>query len=164
MALKFRDEAFISATYLINRTLSKVIHHLTHVGWLYKIKPNYSILWIFGCACWLNLRPYNHRKLEFHLKECAFLGYSNMHKGFKCFDIATGWVYISRDVVFDENIFPFAKLRPNVGACLRSEILLLPSSLISSDHLNGGVNILDKPGTNPPNLPSIEVVIFMVCR
>lgn len=28
----------------------------------------------------------------------VFLGYSNMHKGFKCLDISTGRVYISRDV------------------------------------------------------------------
>ncbi|XP_071683458.1 uncharacterized protein [Lolium perenne] len=40
----------------------------------------------------------------------------------------TGCVYISRDVVFDENIFPFASLHPNAGALLKKEILLLPSS------------------------------------
>jgi hypothetical protein len=38
-------------------------------------------------------------------------------------------VYISRDVVFDENVFPFSKLHDNAGARLRAEILLLPSSL-----------------------------------
>jgi hypothetical protein len=37
-------------------------------------------------------------------------------------------VYISRDVVFDENVFPFASLHPNAGALLKKEILLLPSS------------------------------------
>jgi hypothetical protein len=33
---------------------------------------------------------------------------------------------ISRDVVFDETVYPFAKLNPNAGACLRGEISLLP--------------------------------------
>jgi hypothetical protein len=41
-------------------------------------------------------------------------------------------VYISHDVVFDENIFPFASLHPNVGALLKKEILLLPSSTSDS--------------------------------
>jgi hypothetical protein len=72
---------------------------------------------------------YNNHKLAFRSKECAFLGYSNLHKGFKCLDISTGRVYISRDVVFDEDVLPFSKLHPNAGARLRSEILLLPSAL-----------------------------------
>lgn len=70
-------------------------------------------------------------------KQCAFLGYSNIHKGFKCLDISTGRVYISRDVVFDENIFPFERLHANAGARLRSEILLLPSSLYQNIATNG---------------------------
>jgi hypothetical protein len=44
-------------------------------------------------------------------------------------EISTGRVYISRDVVFDENVFPFALLHPNVGAQLRQELLLLPDLL-----------------------------------
>ena len=61
-----------------------------------------------------------------------------MHKGVKCLDVPTGRVYISRDVVFDESVFPFASLHPNAGALLRKEILLLPSHLRSFDH--GGDN------------------------
>jgi hypothetical protein len=70
-----------------------------------------------------------------------------MHKGFKCLDIPTGRVYISRDVVFDENIFPFSKLHSNASARLRSEILLLPPALRNSsgnesviDQLSNGAN------------------------
>lgn len=78
------------------------------------------------------MRPYNKHKLSFRSKQCTFLGYSNLHKGFKCLEPATGRVYISRDVVFDENIFPFASLHENAGARLHSEILLLPPSLRNS--------------------------------
>jgi hypothetical protein len=41
-----------------------------------------------------------------------------MNKGFKCLDPKEGSVYISRDVVFDEEVFPFAFLHPNAGARL----------------------------------------------
>jgi hypothetical protein len=46
-----------------------------------------------------------------------------MHKGFKCLDPKEGWVYISRDVVFDESIFPFASLHPNAGARLAQNLI-----------------------------------------
>jgi hypothetical protein len=38
-------------------------------------------------------------------------------------------VYISRDIVFDETVFPFASLHANAGAHLKADILLLPSAL-----------------------------------
>ena len=38
----------------------------------------------------------------------VFLGYSSLHKGHKCLHVPTNRVYISRDVVFDENVFPFS--------------------------------------------------------
>jgi hypothetical protein len=46
--------------------------------------------------------------------------------------VSTGHIYISRDVVFDENVFPFASLHPNAGALLKKENFLLPTSLDSS--------------------------------
>jgi hypothetical protein len=63
MPLKFWDEAFLIATYLINRTPSRVINYDTPLEPLFHIKPEYSSLRAFGCACWPNLRPYNTRKL-----------------------------------------------------------------------------------------------------
>ena len=108
---------------------SHVINHETPVERLLHTKPDYKSLRVFGCACWPNLRPYNNRKLMFRSKQCVFLGYSAQHKGVKCLDVSTGRVYISRDVVFDETQFPFAKLHPNADALLRKEILLLPPHL-----------------------------------
>jgi hypothetical protein len=54
---------------------------------------------------------------------------------------STGRVYISRDVVFDESLFPFEKLHQNVGARLRKEILILPEHLHNPDC--GGVDCID---------------------
>lgn len=152
MPLKFWDEAFLAATYLINRTPSKVIEYSTPLERLFHQKPAYASLRTFGCACWPNLRPYNTRKLQFRSKQCVFIGYSNIHKGFKCLDSSTGRVYISHDVVFDETIFPFEKLHSNAGARLRSEIVLLPPYLLNSDvSVSRGANVLN-PVANDPNL------------
>ena len=135
MRLKFWDEAFLTATYLINRTPSCVINFSTPLNQLFNENPSYSSLRVFGCACWPNLRPYNKHKLQFRSKECAFLGYSDMHKGYKYLDIATSRVYISCDVVFDENVFPFSKLHPDAGKRLQHELLLLPKHLTNCDEV-----------------------------
>jgi hypothetical protein len=128
--LKFWDEAFMAATFLINRLPSKVIDNQTPFERLLQQKPDYLSLRTFGCACWPNLRPYNRHIHELRSKQCAFLGYSNLHKGYKCLDFQSGRVYISRDVIFDEEVFPFSTLHSNVGARLRAEIALLPSGLV----------------------------------
>jgi hypothetical protein len=60
-----------------------------------------------------HLRPYNKHKLEFRSKPCVFLGYSSIHKGYKCLDMETDHVYISRDVIFDEAVFPFSNPSSN---------------------------------------------------
>jgi histone deacetylase 1/2 len=153
--LKYWDEAFLAATYLINRTPAKSLQFSSPHEVLFQEKPEYSMLRVFGCACWPNLRPYNTHKLAFRSKRCVFLGYNNMHKGFKCLDISTSRIYISRDVIFDEQIFPFAELHANAGARLRSDIELLPSNLYDSSLPFGSTTISStdviNSTSNPPD-------------
>jgi len=146
MPLKFWDQAFLTATYLINILPSRVLENKTPVELLLKEKPQYTSLRVFGCACWPNLRPYNTRKLAFRSTQCVFLGYSAHHKGFKCLEPKTGRIYVSRDVVFDESVFPFSSLHPNAGARLRSDISLLPETI--SPFIPGDVNCHASNATN----------------
>jgi hypothetical protein len=62
---------------------------------------------------------------------CAFLGYGNLHKGYKCLDITSRRIYISRDVIFKENVFPFGELHHTVGARYSSDVLLVPEFSLS---------------------------------
>ena len=105
---RFWSDAFTTACYLINRLPTRLLQMKSPVELLFQEPPDYKFLKVFGCACWPHLHPYNSRKLEFRSKKCVFLGYSSMHKGYKCLHIPSNRVYISRDVVFDESLFPFA--------------------------------------------------------
>jgi hypothetical protein len=84
MSLKYWDQAFLTVVHLINRTPIKLQDYDTPIHCLLGGTPDYSNLRVFGCACWPNLRPYNAHKLQFCSIRCAFLGYNNLHKGYKC--------------------------------------------------------------------------------
>lgn len=51
------------------------------------------------------MRSYNKHKVDPRSIPCLFLGYSLIHKGYKCL-CNTGRLYISRHVLFDESKFP----------------------------------------------------------
>jgi hypothetical protein len=134
MPLKYWDQAFLAATHLINLTPSKRIDYDTPLHRLLGATLDYSNLHIFDCACWPNLCPYNTHKFQFRSMCCVFLGYSNLHKDYKCLDVSSGHAYISHDIVFDESVFLFAELHPNAGAQYTSEVLLLPKPSPSQDN------------------------------
>jgi histone deacetylase 1/2 len=51
LPLRFWDEAFLTACYLINRMPTSVLQKDTPIHRLFKVDPDYSFLRIFGCAC-----------------------------------------------------------------------------------------------------------------
>jgi hypothetical protein len=55
MPLKYWDEAFLAATYLINRTPTKLLSYDTPIHKLLGTTSDYSSFWVFGCTCWPNL-------------------------------------------------------------------------------------------------------------
>jgi histone deacetylase 1/2 len=107
---RYWSDAFTTACFLINRTPTPVLNMKTPIELLLNEQPDYTFFKVFGCACWPHLRPYNKRKQEFRSKKCVFLGYSSLHKGYRCLHVPTNRLYISRDVVFDEHVFPFSQL------------------------------------------------------
>ena len=92
---RFWSDAFTTACFLINRTPTRVLKMKTPLELLFNELPDYTFLKVFGCACWPHLRPYNSCKLEFRSKKCVFLGYSALHKGYKCLHVPTNSLYFS---------------------------------------------------------------------
>lgn len=67
-------EAFAAAIYLINRL--PTMPRSSPWKSLFKKVPNYTTLKVFGCLCFLWLKPYTFSKLEPNSKSCIFLGYT----------------------------------------------------------------------------------------
>jgi hypothetical protein len=92
---------------LINWLPTPLLKNISHFEKLFSWSPNYNFLKKFGCVCFPNLRPFNSHKCSFRSKQCFFLGYRSYHKGYKGYHHESGHMYISRDVVFHESVFPF---------------------------------------------------------
>ncbi|PKU82870.1 Retrovirus-related Pol polyprotein from transposon TNT 1-94 [Dendrobium catenatum] len=115
----------------------------------------------FGCLCFPWLRPYTSTKLDPRSQECVFLGYSTSHKGYKCYNLTTHKIHISRHVVFHEQTFPYKTDPPKSNSDFPtspvpiSPYLLTPTSTIpiqSSNH----VPLLPPVSNQLPNSTTIS--------
>jgi len=105
-------EALATAVVLLNRRPSTSINNDIPYHRLYHKMPDYSILRVFGCLCYPNLSAMTSHKLAPRSSACVFIGYPSSQKGYRCLDLSTRRVIISRHVVFDEANFPFAVTKP----------------------------------------------------
>ncbi|KAG8087096.1 hypothetical protein GUJ93_ZPchr0010g9271 [Zizania palustris] len=97
-------EALSTAVFLINRRPSSSIHNGIPYQLLHHKMPDYSILRVFGCLCYPNLSATTSHKLSPRSVACVFLGYPPSQKGYRCFDLSTHKIIISRHVVFDDSL------------------------------------------------------------
>ena len=105
---RFWAESLHTATYLLNRLPSTASPAPTPHHALFGTPPRYDHLRVFGCACYPNTSATAPHKLAPRSTRCVFLGYSPDHKGYRCFDLTSRRVLISRHVVFDESDFPYS--------------------------------------------------------
>ncbi|XP_021309205.1 uncharacterized protein LOC110432736 [Sorghum bicolor] len=105
---RFWAESLHTSTYLLNRLPSAACPAPTPHHALFGTPPRYDHLRVFGCACYPNTTATAPHKLAPRSTLCVFLGYSPDHKGYRCYDLTSRRVLISRHVVFDESIFPFS--------------------------------------------------------
>ena len=99
--------------YLINRLPARHLHNVSHWEKLFQQRPVYSSLRVFGSACYPWLKPYNLTKLDPKTRRCVFLGYSLNQKGYKCLDMTSGRIFMSRHAAFNEDVFPFSSVGPS---------------------------------------------------
>ena len=111
MPPKFWAEALRTATYLLNIRPSQVNPKTTPYFSLFH-HPNYPDLRVFGCLCFPNTSAISPNKLAPRSIPCVFLGYSDEHKGYRCLDLLSGRIHLSRHVTFIEHVFPFSS-RPS---------------------------------------------------
>jgi hypothetical protein len=92
-------EGLHTATYLLNHLPTTAIQAAYPHLALFGSAPSYEHLRIFGCTCYPNTTVTAPYKLSPCSTRCVFLGYSVDHKGYRCLDLSTNHLVVSRHVV-----------------------------------------------------------------
>ena len=107
LPIEFWGECVLRVGYLINRTPSLVLKGKTPYEVLHGQTPSYTHLHIFGSLCFSCNQNTHRDKFASHNRRCVFMGYPFRQKGWKVYDLETHEFFVSRDVTFFENQFPF---------------------------------------------------------
>ncbi|GJS33098.1 ribonuclease H-like domain-containing protein [Tanacetum coccineum] len=105
-----QNEALNVATHLLNFLPSTAIHNEIPYTRLFGTNPDYSLLRTIGCLCYPHLDT-NH-KLEPRATPSIYLGQAFNHRGYRCLDLKTNNIIISRHVTFDKTVFPYGSTLP----------------------------------------------------
>ena len=106
-------EALNMAAHLFNLLQSTAIKKEILFTKLFHKPVFYNHLRVFGCLCYPNLTSTAQHKFSPRSTDCVFLGFPISHKVYRCLDLITRKVIISRHVIFDENTFPFSTNKPS---------------------------------------------------
>jgi len=164
LPLNFWGEAFSIAVTIINVLPTVVLNYDSPYQLLFHKEPDYKFFKTFGCACYPLLRPYNFKKFDFKSSLCIFLGYNNIHKGYKCLAL-NGKVYMTRHVLFNETLFPYnIQQNPFITpldqfnqSFSNTQTLTILQPALNTDDSHNTVNVNKKNFV--PSAPSVSSVI-----
>ncbi|CAH9066166.1 unnamed protein product [Cuscuta epithymum] len=108
LPVSFWGECILAVVYLINRTPSGLLANKSPIEVLCGEPPTYDELRVFGCLCFVHNQWAKGNKFAPRGRRCVFVGYPNGKKGWKLFDLDTHEFFVSRDVTFHEDVFPYA--------------------------------------------------------
>ena len=109
----FWGDAVLTACYLINRMPSSVLHDQIPHSLLFPDQPLYFLPpRVFGCTCFVHILTPGQDKLSGRATKCIFLGYSRLHKGYRCYSSETHRYFLSADVTFFEEFLPVSEVLP----------------------------------------------------
>jgi hypothetical protein len=95
------------AIHIINRLPTPFLKQKSPFQILYNELPDITNLKVFGSLVFASTLQSNRKKLDSRSRKCISLGFKTGVKGHILFDLQSKEIFLSRDVVFFEHIFPY---------------------------------------------------------
>ena len=99
---KFWAEAVATACYVRNRSPTTAVDGETPEEAWSKTKPSVEHLRVFGCVAYAHVPKELRGKLDSKSEKCIFVGYCGESKAYRLYNMKSGKIIKSRDVVFNE--------------------------------------------------------------
>ncbi|GJX60330.1 ribonuclease H-like domain-containing protein [Tanacetum coccineum] len=112
---------------------------------LHNKPPTYDHLRVFGCLCYPHI--FFDHKLQPRSTSYVFLSYPALHRGYRCLDLSTNKIIISRHVIFYKDQFPFGSMTPDTPPSY--DFLLLPHNTHTSQTTHPNNHQLPPPTAMP---------------
>ncbi len=106
----FLCDAIDVAVHCRNRLYTKAVLNMTPYEAFFGKKPTYGHLKVFGCEAWAHIPAELRTKFDIKSTRCLMLGYNAVRRCYKLMEISSGKILFSRDVVFNESVFPGQEL------------------------------------------------------
>lgn len=170
ISLKYWNHCVLTAVYLINRTPSPLPNDRSPFEILFKTKPNYTRHKVFGCLAFATTLANGKHKFDPRDRKYVFIRYPFGIKGYRLLDLDTKKIFISRNVIFYETIFPFKDYNisnvdilsnPNERIFTQDLDILIPNPLVNNDPFpeNNQNTSSEKPIiAEPPDSQTNEMV------
>ncbi|KAL2901144.1 Retrovirus-related Pol polyprotein from transposon RE1 [Bienertia sinuspersici] len=153
LPVSFWGECVLGAVYIINCTPSFLLDKKTPYEILFNKPPNFDELRIFGCLCFAHNQKSKSDKFAPRSRKGVFVGYPHDKKGWKVYDLETGEIFVSRDVKFHENEFPFMDGVNSANTHEHATELPSNNPVIDDEFLDDLERVLALGETAPTNTP-----------
>lgn len=115
LPIHFGGDCVLTATHLINILPTPVLNYRSPYEVLLQKQPDYSTLRNFGCLCYISNLYDPQDKFGPKSIKCVFLGYPFNKKGYRVMCLQTRKCYVSRDVNFVEDHYPFQHIVTSIS-------------------------------------------------
>lgn len=144
----------LTAAYLINRTPMPLLSNSSLFGHDF----DYTSLRVFGCLAYASTMPLHRTKFDPRAHPCIFMDYPAGVKGYRLYDITKKQFFVSRDVLFFEDLFPFHTLVPADGSSITNFLADFVLPAVASDPISASLfpdTLFSTPDIDTADVPAV---------